>query len=248
MLEHGNVVHFVHAIMRVQPLDSSCRSLFVVGFTFDVHVHNVYPTLAAGGRVYAFPRLQVLEQVGRIISEHEISFVHCTPTFLATIPLECTGTLRGVYVIGEKLPLELMQRWASKVPHFFNTYGPTEAAVIVTWIRCCYSMRYPFSIGRPLCNVRAYIVDPSNVSVLLALGVPGELVVSGQQVARGYLNLPEESAQVFVRNPFAGSGEAGYARMYPHGRFVPMAAGWHDRLYGAHRPAGEASWLPHRAG
>jgi hypothetical protein len=89
-------------------------------------------------------------------------------------------------------------------------------------------MAYPSSIGRPLCNVRAYIVDPIDVSVLLAPGVPGELVVAGQQVARGYRNLPEQTAGAFVCNPFVEDGaraaDSAYRRMYRTGdlcRWLP---------------------------
>ena len=69
-------------------------------------------------------------------------------------------------------------------------------------------------IGRPLANLRAYVLDAQ--LQLVPLGVPGELMVSGVQVARGYLKRPDLTAQKFVSNPYAG-GDAQHARLYRTG-------------------------------
>ncbi len=67
-------------------------------------------------------------------------------------------------------------------------------------------------IGRPIDNVKMYVLD-ANMQPL-PVGVPGELMISSHQVARGYLKRPEENAKTFVDNPY-GSGD--YARMYRTG-------------------------------
>ena len=73
-------------------------------------------------------------------------------------------------------------------------------------------------IGRPLANTRAYVLDAQ--LQLVPLGVPGELMVSGVQVARGYLKRPDLTAQKFVSNPYAG-GDALHVRLYRTG--APLA-------------------------
>ena len=69
-------------------------------------------------------------------------------------------------------------------------------------------------IGRPLANMRAYVLDER--LQLVPLGVPGELMVSGVQLARGYLKRPDLTAEKFISNPFAG-GDAQHARLYRTG-------------------------------
>ena len=69
-------------------------------------------------------------------------------------------------------------------------------------------------IGSPLVNLRCYVVDEH--LQLVPVGVPGELMVSGIQVARGYLHRPEITAEKFIANPYAG-GDAHHRRMYRTG-------------------------------
>ena len=96
-----------------------------------------------------------------------------------------------------------------------NGYGPTECTIFtnvykVDWL----CERVP--IGRPLNNLKQYVVDKS--MRILPFGVPGELIVAGHQVGRGYLNRPEQKA--FIKNPF--TDEAGYERAYRTGDIVRM--------------------------
>ena len=113
---------------------------------------------------------------------------------------------------GEVLPRGLMRSWTSKVQHFFNKYGPTEAAVDVLARKCTASMRFPSSIGWPFPNIRVYIVDLASPLALVPPGIPGELAIAGVQVGRGYLGLPDLTSQRFVRNPFCD--DCRFERLY----------------------------------
>ena len=101
-----------------------------------------------------------------------------------------------------------------------NAYGPTEA--------CIQVVTYPVStlsgvgriIGRPIANVQVYVVGPD--LGLCPVGVAGELCISGPQLAAGYLGMPEETARVFLDNPF--SHRPGFERIYRTGdrvRWLP---------------------------
>src|SRR5439155_15290889 len=97
----------------------------------------------------------------------------------------------------------------------YNYYGPTECTVDA--LGCRLAGDRPV-IGRPLRNLRVYVLDSAMRPV--PVGVPGELYLAGPQVARGYLNRPGLTAQRFVADPFAAPGE----RMYRTGDLVRWTA------------------------
>ena len=81
----------------------------------------------------------------------------------------------------------------------YNLYGPTECTILTTAYRITSgSKRLP--IGTPVNNTRLYVAD--SYQRLLPIGAMGELLVAGSQVGAGYLNRPEKTAEVFIKNPF----------------------------------------------
>ncbi|MBQ1665147.1 MAG: AMP-binding protein, partial [Bacteroidaceae bacterium] len=111
------------------------------------------------------------------------------------------------------------EKLASLVPpqgyRFYNGYGPTECTIFTTTYLVDKKMK-EIPIGRPLDNMRLYIVDPQGHR--LPIGAAGELWVSGPQVSRGYLNRPEKTAEVYISNPFTDVEK--YARVYRTGDIV----------------------------
>ena len=148
-----------------------CRSLFIVAFTFDMHIHNMYAAFPGGGALYAFPKHHLLENLNEIMSTHKINTIQCTPSALSVISIDHAASLTSALIAGEALPTGLMQKWVQHVPAFFNFYGPTETDAVTATL-CTADMAYPFSIGKPLHNIRGYIVDPADASMLMPPGVP----------------------------------------------------------------------------
>jgi hypothetical protein len=89
--------------------------------------------------------------------------------------------------------------------HFINAYGPTEITVCASLHHCDTAVRANVPIGRPLPNVRIYILDPAGEPV--PIGIHGEIHIGGAGVARGYLRRPELTAQRFLVDPFVKGGE-----------------------------------------
>ena len=119
---------------------------------------------------------------------------------------------RVVLVGGEPVDAQLWQRMVNDTEvSYYNLYGPTECAVDATARRVSAEAERP-TIGRPLSNVWAYILDARMQPV--PIGVAGEIYVGGEGVGRGYLNRPELTAEKFVPDPFAG---AQAARLYQTG-------------------------------
>jgi natural product biosynthesis luciferase-like monooxygenase protein len=157
------------------------------------------------------------ETLAAQLIRHGATHLQCTPSLagvLADDPDagEALGGLRRLLVGGEALPSDLGRRLAAAVGgSVHNMYGPTEATVWATTHRV-RDEDGPVPIGRPLANARAYVVDRALRPA--PTGVPGELLLGGPGVARGYRGRPALTAERFVPDPF--SGERG-ARLYRTG-------------------------------
>uniref|UniRef100_UPI000B15BED9 thioesterase domain-containing protein n=1 Tax=Rhodococcus marinonascens TaxID=38311 RepID=UPI000B15BED9 len=125
------------------------------------------------------------------------------------------ASLRLVYVGGEELPVDLFGRLAAKSDaRLDNMYGPTEAAVSVTYYRCDDRDLLSVPIGVPVWNTQLYVLDGRMQPT--PVGVPGELYLGGVQLARGYFGRLDLTAERFIADPF---GEPG-SRLYRTGDLV----------------------------
>jgi amino acid adenylation domain-containing protein len=189
--------------------------------SFDAHVRQLFPPLLRGEPVWVLPKEAATDPAALLaaISSHErVSFGGVPSLWSAMLDLVRSGEapaphgLVAVLLGGEALSPELAERTFAAFPEvaLLNHYGPTEATVNTTVARV--RPFEPVSIGRPVGNVRVYLLDAHGA--LVPVGVPGELYVGGAGVSRGYLGRPGLTAEKFVPDPF--SGEPG-ARMYRSG-------------------------------
>ncbi|WP_456243096.1 MupA/Atu3671 family FMN-dependent luciferase-like monooxygenase [Streptomyces gardneri] len=164
------------------------------------------------------------DPVAQQLREHEVTHLQCTPS-LARALLADQDTraelprLSRLLVGGEALPADLARELADTVEGtVHNMYGPTEAAVWATTSRIAPDGG-PVTIGRPLANVRAYVVDRD--TRLCPTGVPGELLLGGDGVVRGYLNRTETTAERFLPDPFTDRPGARVYRTGDLARWTP---------------------------
>ena len=197
MIEHRSIANLVR---NSQPYGyrQGGRVLSSLAYTFDPFVADVFGTLSCGATLVTGCKELVLGDIGKAINSLRINVVHCTPSILAVVPLDSYPTLETVVVAGEALGRSLIEDWSKRVK-FMNMYGPTEASV-----DCIHTHVTGASltgvIGRPLPNNRVYILDENMRPT--PIGVEGELFVGGIQLARGYLNQPEQTEKSFIPNPF----------------------------------------------
>ncbi|MYT75680.1 MULTISPECIES: non-ribosomal peptide synthetase [unclassified Streptomyces] len=155
--------------------------------------------------------------LARLIREQAVTTCHFVPSMLQVFlagpdAASCGDTgLRRVFCSGEALPRETATAFARTLPgvELHNLYGPTEAAVDVTFHACDPQDTGPVPIGRPVWNTRLYVLDPAGKPC--PPGIVGELFLAGRQLADGYLNRSELTAERFVPDPF------GAGRMYRTG-------------------------------
>ncbi|RLO10725.1 hypothetical protein DYB28_001953, partial [Aphanomyces astaci] len=126
----------------------------------------------------------------------------CTPTALGLLGHPCNyPRVKVVSVGGEACPLALKDLWAPYV-RFMNLYGPSECAIMTHYAEL--RPGDPVTIGRPLENVHSYILDPDQRPV--PVGVVGELCLGGVCVSPGYINLPHQTNERFIPDPFVQGG------------------------------------------
>ncbi|MEQ1962572.1 amino acid adenylation domain-containing protein [Xenorhabdus khoisanae] len=246
MLEHRNVVNFIHAQHQISQPQPGDRILQFATMAFDTSVSDIFPTLAAGATLVLRPAhvrvpdaafIDFLQQQKITIMDVPTAFWH---QWVQEIKAGRTGFspyLNTVIVGGEKAEYRHLADWQSlpetQFCRWINTYGPTETTVIVTSLTLedghSSEIVNNIPIGRPNANSRIYILDPLGQPV--PVGVSGEIHIGGAGVARGYLNKPELTAERFVPDPFSvdpskvePSQEKSDARMYKSGdlgRWLP---------------------------
>ncbi len=210
LVEHTGVVNRLLWMRRDLNLVAQDIFLQKTPTTFDVSVWELFLPLLIGSKlVVALPNghkdPSYLEE---LIINHKVSIIHFVPSMLSAMLenidwLKLT-TLRHVVCSGEALQKSLVDEFGERTGsiELHNYYGPTEASVDVTAVNLT---KYPgkgkfVTIGKPVDNTVVYIVNELNK--LQPQGVIGEILLGGVQIARGYLNKSELTAEKFISSPF----------------------------------------------
>ena len=232
---HGALTSFVAAARELYGLGAGDRVLQFASLGFDTSVEEIWPCLTVGGTLV----LRTDEMAGTVdgflrgCEEHGITVLDLPTAFWHELAISPELAERGlpaavrVVILGGERPLpERVGSWLSRTDprmRLFNTYGPTETTVVATAAELLPALAVDewreVSIGRPLRGVQAHGVDATLRPV--PVDVPGELLVGGLGVARGYLGRPDLTAERFLPDPF--SGVAG-ARLYRTGDLVRRRA------------------------
>jgi amino acid adenylation domain-containing protein len=229
MIEHRALVNYTLGAVREYGIRAGDRVLQFASVSYDAHVEEVYPCLTQGGVLVLRSEdaldsfqtfLQRCEQWRLTVLTVPTGFWHELTAAIESQGLRLPASLRLVIIGGEKARSESVAAWFECVGprvRLLNTYGPTETTVVATSAELSRAdaagERVP--IGRPLPNVRIYVLDPHQRPV--PIGVRGELYIGGQSVARGYLHREELTAERFLPDPFCHQPRS---RMYKTGDVV----------------------------
>jgi amino acid adenylation domain-containing protein/non-ribosomal peptide synthase protein (TIGR01720 family) len=221
-IHHAGLCNTITTTARTFHLDSNSRVAQVASFTFDASVAEIFGALTTGASLHLLNASSLLTplEFRNLLLDKRINFIGLSPSLLNVLEEDEFPQLQTIAVGGETCSLQTAGKWG-KGRKFFNAYAPTESTVFSTIFDCSGKYDGVVPVGRPVANAQVYILDremqPSPV------GIPGELHLGGVGLARGYLNLPDLTAERFVANPFsAASGERLYktgdmARRQPDG-------------------------------
>lgn len=205
------------------------RFLLLSPISVDSAVAGIYWTLGTGGTlVLPAPRAeQDLEGLTRLVAGAGVTHTLLVPSLYRAIlehaDARRLASLRCVIVAGEECPPDVVRLHHARVPGvaLHNEYGPSEATV---WATAAALDGAPteienarIAIGRPVPGTLVYLLDDLLRPVPIAS--VGEICIGGAGVARGYLNMPEETARRFVGDPFVPGGRI--YRTGDRGRFRP---------------------------
>lgn len=215
LLTHRGLLNLAASEFRLYGIGPQSRVLQFASLSFDASLSEIAMALCSGATLYVEQRQTILPgpDLEHYLEREQITVLSLTPSALAVLDPAAAPSIEQLIVGGEPCSAELAAVWAGRC-RFFNTYGPTETTITATYVEYRDGTRPP-NIGRPLPNVRAYILDRELEPV--PVGVPGELYIGGIGVARGYLNRQGLTAERFLPDPFRDSPEA---VMYRSGDFV----------------------------
>ncbi|WP_299818450.1 non-ribosomal peptide synthetase [uncultured Roseibium sp.] len=205
---HGFTVMIRDQIRRLEnsPADTVAQ---IAAATFDASLSEIFMALLAGAKLALFPAetLRMPDRLREIFARHEVTVATFTPRLLETLNGAPLPTLRALLTAGDAAPPALIGRYARDCT-VFNAYGPTECSVCATMykVQSGDEAGGVLPIGHPIAGNKVEVRDAAGRP--LPAGLPGEIVMSGPGVARGYLGR-DTGEPPFGRNE--ETGERAYA-------------------------------------
>ncbi len=229
MVEHKSVINTLVCMEKKYPLGHEDTHLLKTKFTFDVSVSELFGWFVGSGKLVIMSSNEEkdISAIINLIEKHKVTHINFVPAmlnlFMESIgdDLDKINSLKYVFAAGEELKTDIVSNFYSKFNtiRLENLYGPTETSIYSSRYSVDKNLKYiSIPIGNPIENTQIYIM---NNNQLAPIGVAGELCISGDGLARGYLNKPELTAEKFIENPYK-SGERIYktgdlARWLPDG-------------------------------
>ena len=216
-IRHRNLANVLCAMAREPGVTPGDKLLAVTTISFDIAALEIFLPLIAGAQVEVAPAPELPDgfALRQRLERSGATVMQATPaTWGMLIEAGWSGDreLRALCG-GEAIAPALADGLLMRSKEVWNVYGPTEATIWSSFDRIRTGQ--PITIGRPIANTQFYVVEKSGHSV--PIGVPGELLIGGDGVARGYFRRRQLTAERFIANPF--SREAG-ARLYKTGDLV----------------------------
>ncbi|MFI6822836.1 amino acid adenylation domain-containing protein [Micromonospora sp. NPDC050187] len=229
-VRHGALANLLLAVRDTLDSRPEHRWLHLTSLSFDISGVEIFLPLVTGGRVVVASAVSALDGAGvlRLVRDAGVTHVQATPSGwrvlleagLGGAPDAVTPEPLVAVTGGEALPVPLARDLRARVDRLVNGYGPTEATIYATMADIPAGPD-EVTIGRPLPNTRAYLLDDDLRPV--PVGLPGELCLAGAGLAAGYLGRDDLTAE----------------------RFAAVSLGSDES---AHRPADPAGVVPDRAG
>lgn len=194
-ITHSSICNYVESVLPIYEVNAEDKVYQGFSIAFDASVEEIWLAFAAGGTLVTSSSKKVLKSaaLADFLNFHKVTVFSTVPTMLEMLdpPLP---SLRTLILGGERCPEKLIHRWLGYNAKIFNTYGPSEATIISTYLKCDGNNK--LTIGKPIPNCEIMILDDQLKKV--AEGQPGEICIGGKGLAKSYLNNPELTKEKFI--------------------------------------------------
>ncbi|KAM0430163.1 hypothetical protein ACHAPT_006171 [Fusarium lateritium] len=200
------------------------RTLSFAAYTFDVNVIEIYLTLLHGGCLYIPPEDRRLGDLCSYVNEKQIELAFLTPTTIQNL-LQSPSRVPSLKTLrsgGEPLSKSIMEEWSQSV-RLINSYGPTETCVDACRNPTVTTSSDPNNIGFSI-GTYLWVVNRDDYNSPAPIGCPGELLISGPTLARGYFKDEERTQAAFIDGSQFPWTKPGYERFYATGDIVQRNA------------------------
>lgn len=229
MVEHRGLRNLLDWYIDDLALNAEDAVLLASSYNFDLTQKNILAPLLVGAALHLAEEPFNPDAIVAQIAAAGITHLNMSPSaFHALVDADTDKSmacLRRVVLGGEPIQINMLEKLGLPRPTVINSYGPTECSDVVAWhvadsdLAIYHDRSMP--IGKPIRNMQLHVLDDHGQ--LLPVGVRGEIHIGGVGVARGYLNLPQLSAERFVANPFADHADARLYKTGDIGRWLPTA-------------------------
>jgi len=219
-ITHNSLTNLVFEQKHVLGISEGAKLLQYASLIFDASVWEIFSALSHGAQLAIVPIN--IRQDAKLLCDYlanaEINIALLPPGLLSMVPYAPLPALRTLLVGGDLSSSETMHKWA-KGRKLINAYGPTENTVITTMHMFEADDKHT-NIGKPIANINVYVLDNNTAPV--PVGITGELYIGGANLAQGYLNKSDLTAERFIPNVFATDADRqnGHDRLYKTGDLV----------------------------
>ncbi|PLB49027.1 acetyl-CoA synthetase-like protein [Aspergillus steynii IBT 23096] len=186
-----------HGVLFAGP---NTRTLQFATYTFDLSIAEIFTTLIFGGCVCIPSPSDRLSNVAKAITAANSNVVSLTPTVVDLLKPEDVPSLQTILMVGEALRPETTEPWIAQGVRVLNGYGPTECSIYTTISDPIMDPAQVSTLGKGLAGCGTWIVNATDYHQLVPIGTPGELLVEGPLLARGYLD-EERTQKAFIKDP-----------------------------------------------
>ncbi|MBU3166295.1 non-ribosomal peptide synthetase, partial [Clostridium estertheticum] len=207
MVTHGGLVNYIYWARKVYVKEEKTDFPLYSSVSFDLTVTSIYTPLISGNAVVIYEGESKVSLIKKVVEENKVDIIKLTPTHLKLIEnMDLSKTRVKKLILGgedlkEKLARSIYNAFDGNVK-IYNEYGPTETTVgcMIHEYKAEKNAESSVSIGVPSDNVKIYVLG-KNLEIM-PIGSCGELCISGEGLARGYLNNEKMTQERFVKNPY----------------------------------------------
>lgn len=195
---HKSVCQYVQATQNIYKPNAQDKVYQGFSIAFDASLEEIWMAFASGATLVVGTTDAVHSgaALAEFLNFHQITILSTVPTMLVILG-EQIPSLRLLVLGGEVCSADLVKQWSRPGLTIYNTYGPTEATIIATYVEC--DPNNPVTIGRPIPGTEIYILNENFEPT--KPNEPGQLCIGGLGLAKEYINNPELTASKFVTNP-----------------------------------------------